>query len=108
MFQTLVPAHPGLMLRRLGDLAVSQKEGVADAVGTALNALWAEDELRPQVRDTLDSWFASDHHGLRRSATSAFMNLALQRDDSGQPALLSAPKGEVVPEWAIRGWRTAL
>ncbi|MFF5802527.1 hypothetical protein [Streptomyces sp. NPDC012746] len=107
VFQTLVPTHPGLMLRRLGDLAVSQKDGVAEAVGMALDALWGEDELRPQVRDTLDTWFTSGHHGLRRSAASAFMNLALQRDDSGQPALLTAP-GEALPDWAIRGWRTAL
>ncbi|MER6389745.1 hypothetical protein ABT236_14855 [Streptomyces sp. NPDC001523] len=108
VFQTLVPAHPGLMLRRLGDLAVSQKDGVAEAVGTALNALWEEDELRPQVRKTLDSWFASDQNSLQRSAASAFMNLALQHDDFGQPALLSTPEGGVVPDWVIRGWRTAL
>ncbi|MDP9612842.1 hypothetical protein [Streptomyces demainii] len=107
VFQSVAPAHPAQMLRRLGDLALSEKDDVTEAVGAAVDTLWADDDLRPQVRGVLNSWFASGQKGQRQSAASAFMHLALQRDDSGGPSLLSDPEGTVA-DWVIRGWRTAL
>ncbi|MEU8975630.1 hypothetical protein AB0D11_41620 [Streptomyces monashensis] len=105
VYQTLAPVHPERMLRRLGGLAL--KDGAADTVGEAINALWSNDELRPQVRDTLDQWFTSDHTMLQRSASSAFMYLTLQQDQAGAPALLGTCPS-TPPDWVIRGWRTAL
>ncbi|MCZ0975591.1 hypothetical protein O1L55_38880 [Streptomyces albulus] len=117
VFQSVTPAHPEQMLRRLGDLAGSldqraqfdaeRKAGVAEAVGAAVDALWGADDLRPLLRKTLNTWFASDQKGQRQAAASAFMYLALQRDDTGSPVLLSGSEG-TVPDWVIRGWRTAL
>ncbi|WP_371537730.1 hypothetical protein OG217_22810 [Streptomyces sp. NBC_01023] len=107
VFQSLTPAHPKQMLRRLGELANSQKDGVADAVGEAINALWSDDELGTQVHSTLNSWFDSDQETLQRTASSAFMHLALRRDLGGEPTLLAGPHGET-PDWVVRGWRTAL
>ncbi|WP_330288705.1 hypothetical protein [Streptomyces sp. NBC_00576] len=107
VFQSLAPAHPQQMLRRLGDLALSTKPGVADAVGEAVNHLWSDDELRPRLHATLTSWFGSDQETLRRAAASAFLNLTLQLDKNGRPSLLgdgSAP----VPDWVVDGWRTVL
>ncbi|MFB6753575.1 hypothetical protein ACFCX6_21955 [Streptomyces sp. NPDC056353] len=105
--ETLTPAHPEQMLRRLGELAQSPKNGVADAVGAAIEALWRSDDLRPQLRARLDEWFASDHERLQHSAASAFLHLALQRDPSGALILLDASR-ETDHQWVIRGWRGAL
>ncbi|WP_138906071.1 hypothetical protein [Streptomyces chryseus] len=107
VFQSLTPAHPKQMLRRLSELARSQKDGVADAVGAAIDALWSDDDLRTRLRSTLTSWFDSDQAALQQTAGSAFMYLALQRDQSGEPALLGEPQA-AVPDWVIRGWRTVL
>ncbi|MEU3620409.1 hypothetical protein ABZ725_50340 [Streptomyces sp. NPDC006872] len=111
VYQTLTPVNPEQMLRRLGGLALSSarsaKEEVAEAVGEAIDVLWSNDKLRPQVRETLGLWFASDNQGLQHSASSAFLHLALQKDPSGAPALLAADE-TAVPDWVVRGWRTAL
>ncbi|MER5991534.1 hypothetical protein [Streptomyces viridosporus] len=107
VFQTLTPAQPALMLRRLGTLASSQKPGVADAVGEALNTLFSSEKLRPQVRQTLDSWFTSNDRALQHAAASAFVHLAAQRDPAGTPSLLPASDAAAAP-WVVRGWRTAL
>jgi hypothetical protein len=56
VFKTLTPAHLQ-MLGRLGDLARSTKEGVADAVGEAIHDLWSDDDIRDRLRDTLISWW---------------------------------------------------
>ncbi|MEU7405165.1 hypothetical protein [Streptomyces sp. NPDC044948] len=107
VFQTLTPAQPARMLRRLGTLASSQNPGVADAVADALNTLFSSEKLRPQVRQTLDSWFTSTDQALQFAAASAFVHLAAQRDPAGLPALLHASDAEAAP-WVIRGWRTTL
>lgn len=107
VFQTLTPAQPARMLRRLGTLASSQKPGVADAVGEALNTLFSSEKLRPQVRQTLDSWFTSTDQALQHAAASAFVHLAAQRDPAGLPALLHTSDAEAAP-WVVRGWRTTL
>ena len=106
MFKTLTPAHLQ-MLGRLGDLARSTKEGVADAVGEAINDLWSNVDIRDRLRGTLIVWFGSDQEPLQRAAVSAFLYLALQQDGNGQPILLSEPEASA-PEWVIRGWRTVL
>ncbi|QBJ91007.1 hypothetical protein D0Z67_12300 [Streptomyces seoulensis] len=116
VFQSVTPAHPRRMLRRLGDLAGSlderaqlgatEKAEVAEAVGAAIDALWGDDDLHPQLRETLNTWFDSEHKGQQQAAASAFMYLALQQDELGAPALLTGPG--TVPDWVIRGWRTAL
>jgi hypothetical protein len=106
VFKTLTPAHPQ-MLGRLGDLARSTKEGVADAVGKAIHDLWSNDDIRDRLRDTLISWFDSEQEPLQRSAVSAFLSLALLQDGNGQPVLLNEPQASA-PDWVIRGWRTAL
>ncbi|NML54807.1 hypothetical protein HHL19_18605 [Streptomyces sp. R302] len=117
VFQSVTPAHPEQMLRRLGDLAGSldehaqlnaaQKESVAQAVGAAVDGLWGDDALRPRLRKTLTTWFAGIHKGQRQAAASAFMLLALQRDDTGSPVLVGG-SGAIVADWVIRGWRTTL
>ncbi|WP_285570273.1 hypothetical protein [Streptomyces sp. RTGN2] len=117
VFQSVTPAHPEQMLRRLGYLAGSldkrvqfdagQKAEVAEAVGAAVDALWADDSLRPLLRRTLNTWFASDQKGQQEAAASAFMHLALQQGDTGSPILLSGSE-DTIPEWVICGWRTAL
>lgn len=110
VYGTLTPVSPETMLRRLGDLAHTAaklaKQDVADAVGQAINGLWSNDTLRPQIRNTLRAWFASENMGHQRAASSAFMHLALKRDPSGAPALLTNETS--APEWVIQGWRTAL
>ncbi|WP_406382091.1 hypothetical protein [Streptomyces sp. NBC_01618] len=108
VFQSVTPAHPEQMLRRLGDLAGSldqrvqfdaeRKAGVAEAVGAAIDALWGDDGLRPLLRKTLNTWFASDQKGQQQAAASAFMHLALQRDDTGSPVLLSGSE-DSIPDW---------
>ncbi|MFE2506275.1 hypothetical protein [Streptomyces rubiginosohelvolus] len=117
VFQSVTPAHPEQMLRRLGDLAgsldqranfdVGEKAEVAEAVGEAIGALWADDGLRSPLRKTLSIWFASDRKGQQQAAASAFMHLALQKDDTGSPILLSGAENSVA-DWVIRGWRAAL
>ncbi|GAB3113366.1 hypothetical protein GCM10027160_17140 [Streptomyces calidiresistens] len=117
VFQSVTPAHPEQMLRRLGGLAGSldqrvqfdpeKRDGVAEAVGGAIGVLWDDDSLRPLLRKTLNTWFASDQKGQRQAAASAFMHLTLQKDDTGSPVLLSGAEGSV-PDWVIRGWRAAL
>lgn len=107
VFQTLTPAQPSLMLRRLGTLASSQKPGVAEAVGEALNTLFSSEQLRPQVHQTLDAWFTSNDRALQHAAGSAFVHLAAQQDPAGLPALLHTSDTETAP-WVLRGWRTAL
>ncbi|OKI98965.1 hypothetical protein AMK18_23815 [Streptomyces sp. CB01249] len=117
VFQSVTPAHPEQMLRRLGDLAssldqrvqfdIEERAGVADAVGAAVDGLWVDDGLRSLLRKTLNTWFASDHKGQQQAAGSAFLYLALQRDDTGWLVLLSSSE-DSIPDWVIRGWRIAL
>jgi hypothetical protein len=104
--QSLVPTHPERMLRRLGDLASSTKDGVAEAVGRAIDALWSDDDLRPRLHTTVVAWFASTQEPLRQAAANAFLNLALQRAD-GLPVLLREPGTPAAP-WVIVGWRASL
>ena len=106
VFKTLTPAHLQ-MLGRLGDLARSTKEGVADAVGEAINDLWSNVDIRDRLRGTLIAWFGSDQEPLQQAAVSAFLYLALQQDGNGQPILLSEPEASA-QDWVIRGWRTVL
>jgi hypothetical protein len=106
VFKTLTPAHIQ-MLGRLGDLASSPKDGVADAVGEAIHDLWSNADLRDRLRATLIAWFSGDQETLQQAATSAFLYLALQQDGNGQPILLGEPNAST-PEWVIRGWRTVL
>jgi hypothetical protein len=102
VFQTLVPAHDQ-MLGRLGDLARSPKDGVAEAVGEAINDLWSDNKLRPLLSDTLISWFDSDQEVMKQAAVSTFLHLARR----GLPTLLDEP-AIGVPEWVVRGWRVVL
>ncbi|MBV2151274.1 hypothetical protein [Kitasatospora sp. SUK 42] len=104
--QSLAPAHPTRMLRRLGVLADSTADGVADAVGNAVNALWSDEDLRPRLHTTLVSWLDSPHESLRDAAASAFLNLA-QQEFEGVPALLYEPGTPAAP-WVVTGWRTVL
>jgi hypothetical protein len=104
--KTLTPAHLQ-MLGRLGDLAHSTKEGVADAVGGAICDLWNDGDLHDRLRETLTLWFSSEQEPLQQAAASAFLYLALQQDGNGQPTLLSEPQTSA-PDWVIRGWRTVL
>ncbi|MFZ3572185.1 hypothetical protein ACOKM5_35230 [Streptomyces sp. BH097] len=118
VFQSVTPAHPVQMIRRLGDLAGSldrrerldakEKLDVANAVGAAIDALWEDDKLRPQLRKTLNSWFTSGHEGQRQAAASAFMYLAMQQEGaSGTPTLLCGAESSV-EDWVVSGWRIAL
>lgn len=107
VFKTLTPAHRHQMLGRLGDLARSTKDGVADAVGEAIHDLWSNADMHDRLRGTLIEWFGSDQESLQQAATSAFLYLALQQDGHGQPVLLSEPQA-AAPDWVIRGWRTVL
>jgi hypothetical protein len=107
VFKTLTPAHRHQMLGRLGDLARSTKDGVADAVGEAIHDLWSNADMHDRLRGTLIEWFGSDQESLQQAATSAFLYLALQQDAHGQPGLLSEPQA-AAPAWVIRGWRTVL
>lgn len=95
------------MLRRLGELALSRQSGVAEAVGEAIKHLWGDDRLRPKLLPILTDWFGSGQQPLRTAAGSAFMNLALQLDDSGPLALLGAG-GTPVDDWVLGGWRAVL
>ncbi len=104
VFATLTPAH-GQMLGRLADLARSSKDGVSDAVGQAIDELWDNRVFRPTLRSTLISWFSSQQEPLQRAAASAFLQLALQQDEAGNPILLQELDE---PDWIIRGWRVAL
>ena len=106
VFKTLIPAHPQ-MLGRLGDLAHSTKQGVADAVGEAIHDLWSNVDIRDRLRGTLISWLRSDQESLQQAAMNAFLYLALQQDSTGQPILLSEQPASA-PDWVIRGWRTVL
>ncbi|ASQ96488.1 hypothetical protein [Streptomyces sp. 11-1-2] len=107
VFQSLAPVHPQRMLRRLGELALSREPGVAEAVGEAINHLWGDDQLRPKLLPILTGWFGSGQESLRKAAGSAFMNLALQLDNSGQPTLLGT-SGTPVADWVLGGWRAVL
>lgn len=102
VFRTLVPAHDQ-MLGRLGDLARSPKEGVAEAVGEAIKDLWSDNKLRPLLSGTLISWFDSDQEAMKQAAVSTFLHLARR----GLPTLLDEP-AIGVPEWVVRGWRVVL
>lgn len=104
--QSLAPAHPTRMLRRLGVLADSAADGVADTVGDAVNALWSDEDLRPRLHTTLVSWFSSSHEPLRDAAASAFLNLA-QQEFEGIPTLLYESGTPAAP-WVVTGWRTVL
>jgi len=104
--QSLAPANPEKMLRRLGDLACSKQDGVAEAVGAAIDALWSDNDLRDRLHATVISWFESDQEPLHQAASSAFLNLA-QQHGGGQPLLLREP-GTPAADWVIAGWRTVL
>ncbi|MET9834784.1 hypothetical protein ABZ078_37145 [Streptomyces sp. NPDC006385] len=103
VFRTLAPAQPTPMLRRLSTLASLQKPGVADAVGEARNTLFSNEELRPQVHQTLDAWFTSNDRALQHAAASAFLHLA---HNTMQPTLQSCyphPKPRPPPGWSAAG-----
>ncbi|WP_129857415.1 hypothetical protein [Streptomyces albidoflavus] len=107
VFESLAPAYPQRSLRRLGELALSRDAVVAEAVGEAINNLWDNGELYPKLHSLLTTWFTSAEQSLRSTAGNAFMNLTLQLDENGQPALLDGPDA-ATPDWVVDGWRTAL
>jgi hypothetical protein len=104
VFATLTPAHEQ-MLGRLGELAGSTEKGVPEAVGDAISDLWANDEYQASLRSTLTSWFGTEQEQLRRAATSAFLQLALQRDADENLTLLRELS---TSNWVVRGWRAVL
>lgn len=103
----LAPAHVKMMLWCLSDLASSDKEGVADAVGEAIYGLWDNAEFRPRLRDTLILWLNSQTKMLRKAAGRTFLHLALQKSAEGLPTL-SLGLQEPDRDWMVLGWRLAL
>ncbi len=59
VFQSLAPAYPTSMLRRLAELAESPEAAVGEAVGAAIKALWDDTELRARLHETLRIWSES-------------------------------------------------
>jgi hypothetical protein len=104
VFATLAPAHKQ-MLGRLGEIASSSKAGVPEAVGEAVHDLWVDEEFRSTLSDTLTSWFEAEQEQLRRAATSAFLQLASQRNSEDDLILLPELRAS---DWITRGWRAVL
>jgi hypothetical protein len=106
VFGTLTPAHPQ-MLGRLSELTGSTKEGVTDAVGTAINDLWKNVDIRVRLREILVSWLTAEDQVLRETAANAFLHLAAERDLNRQPIILHE-LSDANSDLAVVGWRAAL
>lgn len=102
VFKTLAPAHEQ-MLARLGDLASSAHDDVAEAVGESIKNLWNNPNLHDSLRDTLISWFDEDQEAKRRAAVGTFLQLA-----SGSTSTLIEERTNDIPDWVIRGWQVVL
>lgn len=80
---------------------------MTDAVGTAINDLWKNVDIRVRLREILVSWLTAEDQALRETAANAFLHLAAEGDLDRQPIILRE-LGDSNSDLAVLGWRAAL
>jgi hypothetical protein len=104
--------YPKVMLLRLGYVAGTDNQDVADAVKDAVRALWGLPKARERIRIDIIDWYDSEDDAKIRAARGTFTALAGVTDNSdGSPLLLAPPADQVqskARDFLVEGWRCVL